>query len=250
MEEDLIKNRIEKSEKRKDLKKEEQDVDFTIESEPLYSSLIINLQPYQNILVESSSVSAMDSHIILIAKLQDGLLKSLTNFLGKEILFINQFAAEIKQGKLFLSPGFPGNIHHYYLTAKNGILLQSSAFLACMPTVQIDTKFSGMTNFFSEESTCLLRMIGNGDLWFSSSGGILEISVKENFLINTGYIVAFEDTLTYKTQVIDDLAIKNSRTKYYGSQTIICRFQGEGKVWIQLRQANSFLNFLEPCLVD
>jgi uncharacterized protein (TIGR00266 family) len=192
----------------------------------------------------------MDSSIVFIANLQDGLLKNLTNFLGKEILFINQFSAEEKPGKIFLSPGLPGNIHHYYLTPKTGILLQSSCFIACMPTVQIDLKFSGMTDFWGNESTCLLRMIGSGDLWFSSYGGILEIPVKDHFLINTGYIVAFEETLNYEVQAIADLAINSSKTKYYGGQGLVCRFKGEGKVWIQLRQANSFLNFLESSLIN
>jgi len=247
MEGDLIRNRIQKPEKKQDIE-EKHDANFAIESAPFYSSLIINLKVHQALLVEASQVIAMDSSIVFIANLQEGLLKNLTNFLGKEILFINQFSAEEKPGKIFLSPGLPGNIHHHYLTSKTGILLQSSCFIACMPTVQIDIKFPAMTNFFSSESTCLLRMIGSGDLWFSSYGGILEISVKDHFLINTGYIVAFEETLNYEVQAITDLAINSSRTKYYGDQGLVCRFQGEGKVWIQLRQANSFLNFLEPSL--
>jgi uncharacterized protein (TIGR00266 family) len=248
MEGDLIRSRIHKPEKKQEIE-EEHDVNFAIESGPFYSSLIINLQLHQSLLVEASQVTAMDNSIVFIANLQDGLLKKLTKFLGKEILFINQFSAEEKPGKIFLSPGLPGNIHHYYLTSKTGILLQSSCFIACMPTVQIDTKFLGMTDFFSDESTCLLRMMGSGDLWFSSYGGILEISVKDHFLINTGYVVAFEETLDYQVQAIADLAINSSRTKYYGSQGLICHFEGEGKIWIQLRQANSFLNFLEPFLI-
>ena len=107
-----------------------------------------------------------------------------------------------------------------------------------------------MTDFFSDAATCLLRMIGSGDLWFSSYGGILEISVKDHFLINTGYIVAFEETLNYQIQAIAELTINHPRTKYYGGQGLVCRFEGEGKVWIQLRQANSFLNFLEPSLAN
>jgi uncharacterized protein (TIGR00266 family) len=249
MEGDLIKNRIQKPEKRHDIE-EEHDADFSIESGPFYSSLIINLKLHQSLLVEASQVTAMDSSIVFIANLQDGLLKNLTNFLGKEILFINQFSAEEKPGKIFLSPGLPGNIHHYYLTPKTGILLQSSCFIACMPTVQIDIKFSGMTDFLGNESTCLLRMIGSGDLWFSSYGGILEITVQDHFLINTGYIVAFEETLDYEVQAIADLAINSSKTKYYGGQGLVCRFKGEGKIWIQLRQANSFLNFLESSLIN
>jgi uncharacterized protein (TIGR00266 family) len=249
MEGDLIKNRINKIEKKQEIE-EEHDANFAIESGPFYASLIITLKLHQSLLVEASQVTAMDSSIVFIANLQGGLLKHLTNFLGKEILFINQFSAEEKPGKIFLSPGLPGNIHHYYLTPKTGILLQSSCFIACMPTVQIDIKFSGTADFFSNESTCLLRMIGSGDLWFSSYGGILEISVKDHFLINTGYIIAFEETLNYEVQAIADLAINSARTKYYGGQGLVCRFQGEGKIWIQLRQTNSFLNFLEPSLAN
>jgi len=249
MEGDLIRNRINKPEKKQEIE-EEHDAAFAIESGPFYSSLIITLTLHQSLLVEASQVTAMDSSIVFIANLQDGLLKKLTNFLGKEILFINQFSAEEKPGKIFLSPGLPGNIHHYYLTPKTGILLQSSCFIACMPTVQIDIKFSGMADFFSNESTCLLRMIGSGDLWFSSYGGILEIAVKDHYLINTGYIVAFEETLHYEVQAIAELAINPSKTKYYGGQGLVCRFKGEGKIWIQLRQGNSFLNFLEPSLTN
>ncbi|MFM7440171.1 MAG: AIM24 family protein [Snowella sp.] len=131
MEGDLIRNRIQKPDKRQNIE-EEQDANFSIESGPFYSSLIINLKLHQSLLVEASQVTAMDSSIVFIANLQDGLLKHLTNFLGKEILFINQFSAEEKPGKIFLSPGLPGNIHHYYLTLKTGILLQSSCFIACI----------------------------------------------------------------------------------------------------------------------
>lgn len=244
MEGNLINNRIDKHDRKKDIA-EDHDVDFSIENGPLYSSLILDLKPSQTILVEASLIEAMDSTITLIAKLQDGLLKVLTKSLGQELLFINQFAAEFKPGRLFLAPPLPGNIHHYYLTGKKGILLQSSHFVACVPTVQIDTKFLGMKNFFNDTTTFLLRTIGQGDLWFSSYGGLVEISVHNDFLVDTGYVVAFEDTLNYETETIEGLVIKNDRAKYYGGKGLVCRFKGEGKVWIQARQANALLNFIE-----
>ena len=73
MEGDLIKNRIQKPEKRQNIE-EEQDANFSIESGPFYSLLIINLKLHQSLLVEASQVTAMDSSIVFIANLQDGLL--------------------------------------------------------------------------------------------------------------------------------------------------------------------------------
>ncbi|MEB3309435.1 MAG: TIGR00266 family protein [Snowella sp.] len=244
MEGNLINNSIDRNEKKKEIE-EEHDLDFSIENGPLYSSLILDLKPSQTVLAEASVIEAMDSSITLIAKLQDGLLKTLTKALGKELLFINQFAAEFKPGRLFLAPPLPGHIHHYYLTGRTGILLQSSHFIACVPTVQIDIKFLGMKNFFNDTSTFLLRTIGQGDVWFSSYGGLVEITVQDDFLVDTGYVVAFEDTLNYDIEMIEGLVIKSDRTKYYGGKGLVCRFKGEGKVWIQARQTNAFLNFIE-----
>ena len=92
----------------------------------------------------------------------------------------------------------------------------------------------------------LLKATGRGDFWFSSYGGILEIPVEENYVVDTSYIVAFEDTLNYNVEMIGGLSFKGLKTGILGGEGLVCRFSGQGSLWIQSRAIYPLLNFLNP----
>ncbi len=221
------------------------EIAYQIEHSPSYASLILNLQANQTVIVESGAMAAMDSCIKIKSKLKGGLIKGVGRMLSGESLFLSEFTAKNQPGQLFLSPEVPGDIQHYYLNG-NGLMIQSSGFVASGDQVEIDTRFQGFRGFFSGESLFLIRATGYGDIWFSSYGGILEIPVEGGYVVDTGYIVAFEDTLDYTVEVINGLSFKNLKTGILGGEGLVCRFSGEGRLWIQSRQLISFLNFLDP----
>lgn len=197
-------------------------------------------------LVESGAMATMDSWITLKSKARGGLLQGLGRMLGGESFFVSEFTAQDRPGQLYICPGVPGDITHYHLTGRGGILLQSSGFVAAQPSVTIDTQFQGMKGFFSGESLFLLRATGEGDLWFSSFGGIVEIPVTGDYVVDTGYIVAFEDSLNYSVEMLGGLSFRGLRTGILGGDGLVVRFRGEGKVWIQTRRLHNLINFLEP----
>jgi uncharacterized protein (TIGR00266 family) len=110
--------------------------------------------------------------------------------------------------------------------------------------VTLDTKFQGFRGFFSGESLFLLRATGTGDLWFSSYGAVLEIPVDGDYIVDTGYIVAFEDTLDYSVEVINGLSYRGLMTGILGGEGLVCRFRGQGKLWIQSRELSHLINYL------
>jgi conserved hypothetical protein TIGR00266 len=170
-------------------------------------------------------------------------MKGIGRMLGGESLFVSEFTATGKPGQLFVSPGVPGDIQHYYLNG-NSLIVQSSGFVASSPTVTIDTKFQGFKGFFSGESLFLIKASGSGDFWFSSYGAIVEIPVDGDYVVDTGYIVAFEDTLNYHVEIMGGLSFKNLKTGILGGEGLVCRFQGQGRLWIQSRNLLPLLNFL------
>ena len=91
--------------------------------------------------------------------------------------------------------------------------------------------FKVLKVFFSGESLFLLKASGEGDFWFSSYGAIIEIPVEGNYIVDTGYIVAFEDTLNYNVEMINGLSWKNLKTGILGGEGLVCRFTGEGSLW-------------------
>lgn len=221
------------------------EIAYKIEHSPAYASLILDLQANQTVLVESGAMAAMDSCIQMKSKVQGGLMQGLGRMLGGESLFISEFTAQGKPGQLYISPGVPGDIQHYVLHG-NGLMVQSSGFVAASPTVQIDTKFQGFKGFFSGESLFLLRATGQGDIWFSSYGAIVEIPVTGDYVVDTGYIVAFEDTLNYNVEMLGGLSFRGLRTGILGGEGLVCRFRGQGRLWIQSRELYGLINFLNP----
>ncbi len=222
------------------------EIAYKIEHSPAYASLILNLRSQQTVLVEASAMAAMDTSIKMQSKVKGGLMKGLGRMLGGESLFINQFTAQKQSGRLYVSPGVPGDIQHYFIENRCGLMVQSSGFVACSDTVEIDTQFQGFKGFFSGESLFLLRATGRGDFWFSSYGAILEIPVEEGYVVDTSYIVAFEDTLNYNVEMIGGLSFKSLRTGILGGEGLVCRFSGQGRLWIQSRAIYPLLNFLRP----
>jgi uncharacterized protein (TIGR00266 family) len=218
-------------------------IDYTIEHSPSYASLRLDLKKNETVFVESGAMAAMDSCIKMKSKVQGGLMKGIGRMLGGESLFVSEFTATGKPGQLFVSPGVPGDIQHYYLNG-NSLIVQSSGFVASSPTVTIDTKFQGFKGFFSGESLFLIKASGSGDFWFSSYGAIVEIPVDGDYVVDTGYIVAFEDTLNYHVEIMGGLSFKNLKTGILGGEGLVCRFQGQGRLWIQSRNLLPLLNFL------
>lgn len=123
------------------------EIAYEIQHAPAYASLVLNLKANQSVLVEASAMAAMDSSLKMKSKVRGGLMKGVGRMLAGESLFINEFAAQGTGGQLYLSPGIPGDVQHYYLSNSCSLMVQSSGFVACSPSVNIDTSFQGFGAF-------------------------------------------------------------------------------------------------------
>jgi uncharacterized protein (TIGR00266 family) len=93
----------------------------------------------------------------------------------------------------------------------------------------------------------LLKASGTGDIFFNSYGAIMPIDVTGGFMVDTGYIVAFEDTLQYNVTVLPGLRTAGKiKSFFFGGEGLVCQFTGTGRVWIQTRQISSFLAWVHP----
>ena len=96
-----------------------------------------------------------------------------------------------------IAPGPPGDLSHMYLNDEV-VFLQASSFVASSMSVKTESKWQGMMKgFFSGAGLFLIRCSGRGDLWFNSFGGIFNIDVKGETVVDNGHIVAFTESLEY-----------------------------------------------------
>ena len=205
--------------------------EFSIKGRPDYSFLEVQIPANETIKVEASSMATMDTNLRMKTKMRGGLGRFLTG----ESIFINEFTAEGGSGEIGIAPALPGDLVHQYL---NGdiIYLQNSAFVAAGMDVQVESKWQGLTKgFFSGENLFLIRCSGKGDLWFNSYGAIIEIDITDNYVVDTGNIVAFTDGLDYRISKVGGY-----KSLFFSGEGFVCRFSGQGKVWIQTRGADAF----------
>jgi len=210
--------------------------EFKFHAKPDYAMATITIPANTTLRVEASAMASMDTNVNMKTKMKGGLGRIFTG----ESLFINEFTAENAKGEIQVSPSAPGDLFHVYLNNES-MYLQSSAFVASAMEVEIDTKWQGLKGFFSGEGLFLAKCSGTGDLWFNSYGGIIEIDVKDSYIVDTGHIVAFSDSLQYRVTKFG-----NYKSLFLSGEGLVCEFSGEGKIWIQTRKVMPFSRWTWP----
>ena len=218
-----------------------------ITQRPDFALLTVQLAQGQKVLAEPSAMASMDTTIKLTTGMKGGLLKSLGRALGGESFFVNTFSAEEGPGEVTFAPGAVGDMQHYGLSAERSLLLQRGAYVANSEGVDVNGKWEGAKGFFSGEGLVLLRASGEGDVWFNTYGAMIDIDVTGDYYVDTGYIVAFEETLQYEITTLPGLSIGAKLKSFFlGGEGLVCRFQGTGKLWMQTRCVGPFANWVNP----
>jgi uncharacterized protein (TIGR00266 family) len=211
--------------------------EFNIEQKPDFSFLTVQIPAGRTLKVEASAMATMDTNIQMKTKFKGGLGRFITG----ESIFINEFTAQNGAGEMCIAPSAPGDMEHLYLNNET-VYLQNSAFVASDPGIVVESKWQGFTKgFFSGENLFLIKVSGTGDLWFNSYGGIMAIDVKDAYVVDTGHIVAFTEGLDYKVS-----RVGGYKSLFLSGEGFVCRFSGQGRVWIQTRKIQPLLTFLNP----
>lgn len=204
---------------------------FRIEGRPDYAFLTVQIPPDETLKVEASAMATMDTNLRMKTKLRGGLGRFVTG----ESIFVNEFTAEGGPAEIGIAPGSPGDMVHLYLN-NDTVFLQNSAFVAAAMDVKLETKWQGFVKgFFSGENLFLIRASGQGDLWFNTYGAMIEIDVNGDYVVDTGNIVAFTDGLEYNITKVGGY-----KSLFFSGEGFVCRFSGQGKVWIQTRGVSAF----------
>lgn len=221
-------------------------VNFEILQRPDFAILRLELAARQQLFAEPRAMVSMDPTIHLKAGLQGGVLGSVGRVFAGESLIMNTYTASRDGSELMLAPGPAGDIVHYPMRGGR-LLVQRGAYLANTEGVAVSSKWEGARGFFSGQGLILLQASGTGDLFFNAYGAVLELDVTDEYMVDTGYVVAFEDTLKYQVTTLPGLGV-GSRAKsfFFGGEGLVVRFSGQGRIWVQTRTINPFLSWVHP----
>lgn len=217
---------------------------YQIVQKPDFSAVRVAFdQPGEQLVTESASMVARDTDMKMTTTLQGGLLAAAKRkLLGGESLFTNTFTATAPGQTLWLSPAAEGDVELIEMNGQLRMFLSSGAFLAAAPTVTIETKWQGARGFFSGAGLFLLAASGYGPLFFAAYGGIHAIDVgPAGYICDTGHVVAFTGGLSYEVSRVGGL-----KSLFFSGEGLICRFSGQGRLWVSTRNPGSLVSFLQP----
>ena len=218
-------------------------MDFKIENGPVFTTLKVELQHGESIKAEAGAMVAMSPTIELKAKGSGkGILGSLKAAVGGEALFASVLTAEHGPGEIHLAPAVPGDIVQWNLGGQT-VYAQSGAYLAGDPELTLSTQGS-LKAMISGEGLFLSKISGSGPLFLNSYGAVMskDLAPGEEYIVDSGHIVAFEETVTYKIKK----AAKGLFSTLASGEGLVCRYSGPGKIWMQTRNLSAFGQLLMP----
>lgn len=222
---------------------------YEILARPAASAAKLTLQAGESVTCEVGAMIAMSNGFEVQTTTRNkggggGIIKGLKRMLAGENLFLNHFTANRPDQTLFIGPSLMGDIIHYPMRGGT-LIVQGSSWLASSTGIDIDATWQGIGKaLFSGEGMFWVKCSGSGDLFLSSFGAIYPVDVTGQYVVDTGHIVAFEDTLEFHM----GKAAKSLVGSFLGGEGLVCKFSGQGRLYCQSHNPPSFGKLLGPKL--
>jgi uncharacterized protein (TIGR00266 family) len=213
-----------------------QPLDYTIQGDNL-QVIRIRLQPGQELYAEAGKMVYKQTQVAWETRMSgetlgEKLLGALKRKLMGESLFLTYFRASIP-GEVGFAGSYPGRVQAFDLKPGQNIFVQRDAFVVAQASVQLNialVKRLG-AGFFGGEGFILEKLTGPGIVFIHAGGDFVEFTLGpgESLQIDTGCIVAFDETVDYDIQLAGGI-----RTALFGGEGLfLATLTGPGRVIVQ-----------------
>lgn len=213
---------------------------------PVSTMAKVSLGAGEQILAEPGAMIGMSPNVTMetgVGKSGQGGGGGLGGMLGKlagaasrmitgESFFQNTYTSN-GAGELLLSHTLPGDMAVVEVP-QSGLKLQSTAFIASSMGVSMAAELGGFKTFFAGEGLFVINVTASGagqQLLMGAFGGIQEMPVNGQLVIDNGHLVAWESTLNFSMVKAGSGWVSS----FLSGEGKACLFQGQGRVWIQTR---------------
>ena len=217
---------------------------YEIRYKPAFATLFLTLKPGERIFAEAGAMASMAGKVGIATEFFGGLIPGLLkSFLGGESMFVNQFSNPTSQPQeLVLTQSSIGDITTVEMTG-NELCLQPGAYIAHTPGVKVNLQWAGFSSWFAGEGLFKLKLSGKGMAFFGAYGGVSEVMVKDELVVDNGHLVAYEPGIKMNIKLSGGLV--GSMTSGEG---FVNRLEGNGKIYLQSRSVDGLVRFLRPKL--
>lgn len=206
------------------------------------SILEVQMGKGEKITAESGAMVFMKGNIEIKTKMREGgFFKNLKlKALGGESFFVNDFMAQEDGCVLGLTGPPVGDIVQIPLNG-TGYIVQSGAYIASTPGIELDTQWQGFTKGIFGSELFMLKAIGSGDLFVNAYGGIIQKQLEngEKIVLDNYHLVAMSVDANYKVMKLGGL-----KTTLLGGEGLVTEITGPGTVFIQTKNLKELIDLL------
>jgi uncharacterized protein (TIGR00266 family) len=206
-----------------------------------FASALVHLKPGEEFVSESGAMYAasdnVDIDVTTRAGGSGGLLGGLRRMLAAENFFLSTYrTTDGRPGHVALAPVHMGDVLRVDMDGSAGWLCAGGSYLGSARTIDVETKFQGFKGFFSGESPSFLHLTGYGPFLVGAFGRIVELDVQGELTVDTGHVVAYQDTLEYSLGKIGGSWLQS----VLAGEGIVFHFSGRGRLLVQSHNPDEF----------
>ncbi len=214
-------------------------MDIELLHQPESAIARVSLDAGEELVAQAGAMIAMSGSINSSTTLRKGkgggVMGGLKRMVAGESLFLSVFRSPTDGNTIWIAPRLIGDLLVYEMKGQD-LVVQATSYLACSSQVDLDVGFQGFKTLFSGESIFWLTFSGHGVALLASFGGIYEVPVDGEYIVDTGHIVAFEKSLDFSISKASSSLIGS----FLGGEGLVCRFKGKGKVYCQTHNPGAF----------
>lgn len=214
-----------------------------------FQSALVHLADGESFVSESGAMyrasSNVDIDVTTRSRSKGGLLAGVKRLLSGESFFLSTYRTDDGSvGEVGLAPTHQGEIRVIDLDSTASWMCAGGSYLGSSAGIELDTQFQGFKGFFTGEAPFFMKATGHGQLLTTAFGRIVEIDVKEPLTVDTGHLVAFEETLQYEITKGGGSWFQS----WLAGEGVVMKFTGQGRILTQSHNPKEFGRQLGPKL--
>jgi uncharacterized protein (TIGR00266 family) len=224
-------------------------LDYTIQGDNL-QIIRVRLKPGQELYAEAGKMIYKQPQVIWETRMSGATIGekvwgAIKRKLMGESLFLTYFHSATP-GEIGFAGTYPGKIQSFDLRAGQSVLVQRDAFLVAQASTQLNIAFVKRlgVGFFGGEGFILEKLTGPGTVFIHAGGDFVEFTLAagESLQVDTGCIVAFEESVKYDIQFIGGI-----KTALFGGEGFfLATLTGPGRVIVQSMTLEKMRRELAP----
>ena len=226
-------------------------MEITLSDRGAFRWALVRLAEGEQFVSESGAMFRASSNIDIDVTTRSGssggLMAGLKRMLASETFFFSTYTCmDGEEGEVGLAPALQGEIALIDCDGNAQWVCAGGSYLGSGTDLSLDTQFQGLKGLFSGESLSFMSVSGQGPLLVNAFGHVSEIEVDGALTVDTGHVVAFEDSLSYSIGRAGGSWVQSFLT----SEGLVMDFTGRGRIYVQSHNPKEFGGELGPMLPE